>query len=190
MTNPLKEILAQLGPLATLAGTWEGSKGADVAPGDDRGTETNKFREQIIFEPCGRIDNHEQKLFGLRYKKTAWRLGEDNAFHEESGYWLWDAAEKQAMRCFIVPRGISVLAGGTVEPDAKNFKLVAEVGSPTYGVCSNLFLDREFKTVKFITEIKIHDDNSFTYEEDTQILMKGRKDVFHHTDSNTLKRIS
>ena len=30
---------------------------------------------------------------------------------------------------------------------------------------------------------------SFTYDEDTQLQMPGRKEIFHHTDGNTLERI-
>lgn len=184
------EILTNLGPLATLAGIWEGSKGDDTAPSDDRGTEKNSYRERMTFVPFGPVRNHEQALYGLRYATTAWRLGEADAFHEESGYWMWDPTEKQVLRCFIVPRGITVLAGGTAEPTAKGFSLAADVGSPTYGICSNKFLDREFKTVRYELAITIHDDNSFSYDEDTQIVMKGRKDVFHHRDKNTLKRVT
>jgi len=182
------EIIKNLGPLASLAGIWEGGKGDDTAPSDDRGTETNKFRERMTFEPIGPVDNHEQKLYGLRYATTAWRLGEDSPFHEETGYWLWDVEAKQVLRCFIVPRGVTVLAGGTVEPDAKSFKLAADAGSETYGICSNKFLDKEFKTVHYELRITIHDDQSFSYEEDTQLQIKGQKDLFHHTDKNTLKR--
>ncbi len=58
------------------------------------------------------------------------------------------------MRCATVPRGISFIAGGTVEPDAKEFDLAADVGSEAYGICSNKFLDEEFKIVRF--EMKNH----------------------------------
>lgn len=184
-----EEILQQLGPLAQLAGVWEGQKGDDTAPSDDRGTEQNKFRERIVLEAMGPVNNHEQKLYGLRYSTTAWRLGEDSPFHEELGYWLWDANEKQVLRCFIVPRGITVIAGGTVEPEAKSFALSAEVGSETYGICSNLFLDREFKTVRYELQITVHGSDSFSYEEDTQMKIKGQDKVFHHIDKNTLSRV-
>jgi hypothetical protein len=76
----------ELGPLGRLVGTWEGDKGDDVAPSDDRGTENNKFRERMVFEETGLVQNHEQNLYGLRYRTTAWRLGEDDPFHEELGY--------------------------------------------------------------------------------------------------------
>ena len=182
------ENIKNLGPLGPLAGTWEGVKGDDTAPSDDRGTETNKFRERMTFEPIGMVNNHEQTLYGLRYATMAWRLGEDSPFHEEVGYWLWDAQAKQALRCFVVPRGVTVTAGGTVEPDAKSFELAADVGSETYGICSNQFLDKEFKTVRYELKVTIHDDQSFSYEEDTQLQVKGQKDIFHHIDKNTLKR--
>ncbi|GJL80303.1 MAG: FABP family protein [Nitrospinaceae bacterium] len=183
------DIVQKLGPLAPLAGIWEGDKGDDKAPADDRTkTETNKFRERMTFDPCGPVNNHEQKLYGLRYSITAWQLGADEPFHEELGYWLWDANAKQVLRCFIVPRGVAVIAGGTVEPDAKAFKLSADVGSETYGICSNKFLDKEFKTVRFEMQVTIHDDGSFSYEQDTQLLIKGQENLFHHTDKNTLRR--
>lgn len=178
------------GPLRHLIGVWEGSKGDDTAPSDDRGTEKNLFRERIIFTPMSPVVNHEQILYGLRYATTAWRLNDTEAFHEESGYWMWDSKEKQVLRCFIVPRGITVLAGGTVEADAKSFFLAADLGSPTYGICSNQFLDREFKTVRYELNVSINQDGSFTYDEDTQIQMMGRKDLFHHRDKNTLRLVS
>ena len=182
------EIIKNLGPLAALAGVWEGDKGDDTAPSDNRGTETNKFRERMTFEPLGPVNNHQQMLYGLRYATTAWRLGEDNPFHEEVGYWLWDAQAKQVFRCFIVPRGVAVIAGGTVEPNARSFELAADAGSETYGICSNQFLDKEFKTVRFELKVTIHDDQSFSYEEDTQLKIQGQKDLFHHIDKNILKR--
>ncbi len=177
------------GPLAPLAGIWEGDKGDDVALSNDRGVENNKYREKIVLEPMGPVDNHEQKLFSLRYTTMAWRIGEPDPFHEECGYWLWEKETHQILRCFIVPRGVTVIAGGTVDPEAKEFKLAAEVGSPTYGICSNQFLDREFKTTKFELKITIHDANSFSYDETTFIQIKNQNKIFLHTDKNKLKKV-
>jgi hypothetical protein len=184
------EIIGNLGPLQPLAGIWEGEKGDDKAPSQGRGVENNKFRERIIFEPMDPVNNHEQTLYGLRYSTTAWKLGSESPFHEELGYWLWDGKEKQVLRCFMVPRGVTILAGGTVETEAKNFELSADVGSETYGICSNPFLDREFKTVRYELKVTVHDASSFSYEEDTQLKIKGQDDLFHHIDKNTLKKMS
>ena len=193
MTTPnLKEmeIVKNLGPLAALAGTWEGSKGDDTAPADDpTETEKNYFRERMTFVPFGPVNNHAQTLYGLKYSTIAYRLSESDSFHEEVGYWMWDAAASQVVRCFLIPRGISLLAGGRVEKDAKTFTLAAEVGSHTYGICSNPFLDQEFKTMSYSVKITIHDEKSFSYESDTQLKMKGQDEIFHHIDMNTLHRV-
>jgi len=69
------EILENLGPLARLAGKWEGEKGDDTAPSDVRESEVNLFIERMIFKPLGNVDSHEQKFCGLRYTTTAWRIG-------------------------------------------------------------------------------------------------------------------
>lgn len=183
------ELLARLGPLAALAGTWEGDEGADVAPAPDRGVQTNRFRERITFVPFGPVDNHEQTLYGLKYATVAYRLGVEESFHEEAGYWLWDAAAKQVVRAFLVPRGIAVLAGGTVEPDATSFVLEATLGSTTYGIVSNPFLDREFRTERYRLEVELLADGRLRYDEDTVLRMRGREALFHHTDRNVLRRV-
>jgi hypothetical protein len=183
-------MVEELGPLAGLEGIWEGQKGTDTAPDDDRvSQEVNKYRERMTFEPTGLVENHEQQLYGLRYATIAWRLGEDEPFHEELGYWLWDAEAKQVLRCFMVPRGVTVIAGGTAEPDADSFELEAEVGSETCGICSNPFLDREFKTVRYELKFEKRDANTICYWEDTVLRIRGLDEPFHHTDENTLTRI-
>lgn len=182
------EIIQNLGPLAGLVGTWEGDKGIDIARVKSKETET-KFREKTVFEPLGPVGNGPQELYGLRYSMTAWRLGEDDPFHEELGYWLWDSGNKQVMRCFMVPRGVLVNAGGDVEPGAKSFHLEAEVGSETYGVLSNKYLDESYKTMKYLLDVEIHNDGSFSYKEDTQLWIPINKAIFHHTDENTLQKV-
>jgi len=81
----------------------------------------------MILELMSQVNNHEQTLYGLRYSLTAWRIGSEYAFHEDRGFFFWDAKNKQAMRCATTPRRNSFIAGGTVEPDAKKFDLAADV---------------------------------------------------------------
>lgn len=188
---PMTTFDPNLGPLARLVGTWEGDKGADVAPAvPDRTVAKSKYRERIVFEPTGRVDNHEQILHGLRYRTTAWRIDSEDSFHEEVGYWLYDADRELVMRTFLVPRGISVIAGGKAAKDADGFDLEARLGSATFGICSNPFLDEEFKTVAYTLNVKIHGDDSWSYEEDTVMEVKGRDEPFHHTDQNRLTRVA
>ena len=186
---PEKNLVKNLGPLAPLVGVWEGAQGDDIAPSDDRGTENNKYRERMVFEPFGPQTNHEQILYGLRYSTTAWRLGEPEPFHEDIGYWIWDVQDKQITKTFVIPRGIAVLAGGTVEPDSKMFTIQASEGSRNYGFCHNLFLEKEFKIVGFKLTLNIPDSKSFSYEQTTTLKIKGRTDLFQHVDKNVLNRV-
>ena len=58
-------------------------------------------------KPFGPVQNGSQTLFGLDYKTAMWRGDEENPFHTEVGYWLWDAATGEVLRGFVVPRGIA-----------------------------------------------------------------------------------
>ena len=89
----------------------------------------------------------------------------------------------------MVPRGVTIIAGGTVEPNANNIELVANIGSDTYGIFSNKFLDKEFKTVRYELKVTVNGDSSFCYEEDTPLQIPNQKNLFHHTDKNTLRKV-
>jgi len=182
------EIIKNLGPLAALAGTWEGDKGIDISRIKSKQTET-KYRERIVFAPLGPVNNGPQQLYGLRYSMTAWRLDEEDAFHEEVGYWLWDAGNKQVLRCFMVPRGVVINAGGDAQESSKAFHLEAEVGCETYGILSNKYLDETYKTKKYVLDVNILDDGSFSYKEDTQLWIPVDEAIFHHTDQNILQKV-
>jgi len=182
------DILSHLGPLAALAGSWEGDAGIDVAPGRDGPVETS-YRERLLFESLGPVVNGPQLLYGLRYSTTAWPLDANDPFHEEVGYWLWDAKAGQVMRCFMVPRGVTINAGGEAPVDATAFTMRATLGSNTFGILSNPFLDKAFRTVCYELSVEVHDDGDFSYHEDTQLQIHGQHELFHHTDSNRLKRI-
>jgi len=180
---------SNLGPLAALVGTWEGAEGLDVSYSHERGKiQETPYRERATFEPFGPVDNGSQTLWGLDYRTSAWREGEDDPFHTEVGYWLWDGAAGQVMRCFMLPRGSTVLAGGDATADATELTMAADVGSSTYGVLSNQYLDANAKTVRYEVTVRLG-DGSWSYEEDTQLELKGQSGILHHTDRNTLKRV-
>jgi hypothetical protein len=172
---------------------WEGEKGTDLAPSDkpatDRQAVTSKYKERMVFEATGRVDNHQQNLYGLRYSTRAWRIGSPDPFHEELGYWMWDAASKLVIRCFMPPRGLTVLAGGQAEPGARSFALEATAGSETFGICSSPFLAEEFKTVRYTLSVNFLDDDTLHYDEHTYLRLKGRDQLFDHRDENTLFRV-
>ena len=180
------------GPLRFYIGSWEseGFQGENRAPDPDRKVENTKFRQEMVFEPIGDVNNHEQVLYALRYSTKAWEEGDDECpFHEEVGYLIWDKANRQVMKSFIVPRGISVNAGGDSDENATEFTVKAQLGSQTYGVCSNKFLDEEFQTVSYEIKFKFIEEDKFSYDENTRLKIKGQDQIFDHTEKNIMKRI-
>lgn len=182
---------ADLGPLAALVGTWEGEEGVDVSfHHAEQGVGETPYRERTTFSPFGPVENGTQVLFGLDYRTAAWRVGEDDPFHTEVGYWLWDAAAGQVMRCFMVPRGSTVLAGGTTTSDATTFMMRAEVGSSTYGILSNLYLDANARTTAYEVTVTIGADGTYAYDETTTVeLARLEGKELAHTDRNVLHRV-
>ncbi len=179
----------ELGPLVGLQGTWEGDAGVDLAFSNEKGTigET-PFRERTTFNPFGPVENGQQVLYGLDYRTAAWRGDEENPFHTEVGYWLWDAENRQVLRCFVIPRGTMVLAGGEVDPEASSFSLHAEVGSETYGILSNLFLAEAARSIRYELLVTVG-DGTFSYDETTSIVHARLPELLLHRDQNTLQRI-
>ena len=106
------------GPLAVLVGTWKGDKGVDVAPEPD-GDERNPFYETIVFEAAGDVTNaEEQTLAIVRYHQVVTRKSNDEVFHDQIGYWLWDASNNGIVETFVIPRGVGVAAEGTAAAPA------------------------------------------------------------------------
>jgi hypothetical protein len=181
--------LDELGPLKNFVGTFKGGIGDDTAPSDDRGTENNPYHEVIVFTHILPAVNHEQTLYGLRYHQQVFRHNEDFPFHDQVGYWHWDPQAKLVMQSLSIARAMTALAGGPAEPDSKSFKLKAQLGSKTFGIASNPFLDKEFQTVAYEIEINFLDEESFSYDQVTQIQIKGQPKIFEHRDKNTLKKM-
>jgi hypothetical protein len=185
------DVGPEFGPLAALAGTWEGDQGLDVAFQHSKGQigET-PYRERTTFSPFGPVDNGSQALYGLDYRMAAWRGDEEDPFHTEIGYWLWDGAEGQVMRCFLVPRGSMILAGGPATAEATTFTMQAEVGSESYGILSNTYLAKAARTVLYQVVVTLEDEGIFSYRQTTTIEHARLDEPLAHTDVNTLHRIS
>ncbi len=182
------DTLANLGPLAPLAGIWEGTKGTDVHPVVE-GEERNVFVERYELQPIDPQTNGPQLFYGLRYHTHIVKPGEVETFHDQIGYWLWEPATNTVTFTLAIPRGQVLLAGGTAEADATTFEVTAAVGSQTYGILSNPFLDRSFRTLGFRMVVTVNADGTWSYEEEAQLVMPDRAEPFRHIDANTLTRI-
>jgi len=182
------DTLANLGPLAPLAGTWQGEKGKDVNPFIG-GPRRQAYVERIDMQPADPQSNGPQLLYGLRYHTHITKPGEVETYHDQVGYWLWEPATGTIMHTLTIPRGQSLLAIGHAAADARTFEVKAVRGSTENGIVSGPFLEHAFRTDEFILRVTIHDDGSWSYSEDTVMKVLGEAEPFHHTDANTLRRV-
>lgn len=179
----------KLGPLTPLVGEWEGNVGVDLSyhNKDDEATETGYF-ERAWFKPIPVVENGHQVMEGLNYSMTAWRHGEEamDPFHDEVGYLLWDKKNGQVIRCFAVPRGLSILAGGDAGARDRTLTFTATPGSDTYGLSQNKYLMERARATEYESVFTINDDGTFGYTSDLVLALAATGETMHHTDRNTL----
>ena len=183
------DTLGNLGPLRPMAGVWEGTFGHDDHPVAG-GSGLDAYVEHYELQPIDRQTNGPQLFFGLRCHTHIVRPGETETFHDQVGYWLWEPAAHAVVFTLAIPRGQVLLAGGTAEPDATEFEVRAALGSDTYGIASNPFLDRAFRTLSFRMTVTVHRDGSWSYDEEAVLQTPDRDEPYLHTDRNVLRRVS
>src|SRR3954452_14673930 len=139
------DTLANLGPLARLAGEWRSADGVDLNPKAD-GPGRREYIEHTLMEPVAPQANGPQLFYGLRYHIHINTAEEDITFHDQVGHWLWEPATGLVLQTLSIPRGqVAIAAGHAAEGDDR-LVLVAERGSTEYGICSTAFLEHAFRT--------------------------------------------
>ena len=188
-TNLDFNTLANLGPLRGMAGVWEGTKGLDVKPKAD-GPRQQAFVEHIELQPIDPQTNGPQLFYGLRYHTHIVKPDQVKTYHEQIGFWLWEPATGAVIHTLAIPRAQIAMAIGQASADDTSFEVAAERGLTTYGICSTPFLEHAFRTDSFRMKVTINPDGTWSYFEDTILIIPGRDEPFHHTDRNTLTRIA
>jgi hypothetical protein len=187
MTETNDAVETDYGPLAGLIGTWKGDKGLDVAPEPD-GPGESPYYETIQFEAAGDVENAEsQVLAAVRYLQIVRRKSNDEVFHDQTGYWMWDASTGVVMQSLTIPRAVSLLAGGTHTGSGEPvcLKVRAKLGDPDWGIVQSPFMRDEASTLGFEHELTVAKDK-LSYFETTLVDIYGR--TFEHTDRNELTR--
>jgi hypothetical protein len=179
--------LNNLGPLRGMAGIWQGTRGLDIKPKAD-GPRKQVFVERIELQPIDPVTNGPQLFYGLRYQIHITKPDQVKTYHEQVGYWLWEPATGTVIQTLAIPRGQIAMAAGTASADATSFELVARRESETYGIRSNPFLEYGFNTVEYRIEVTLNPDATWSYDEDTVMMIRGQEEPFHHRDSNTLTK--
>ena len=178
------DTLRNLGPLRPMAGIFEGQKGHDEHPAAE-GREDDAYVERVELQPIDPQMNGPQLFYGLRYHVHVVKPGETETFHDQVGYWLWEPATKTVIHTLAIPRAQVALAIGFAEPDANQFELTAG----ERGIVSGPFLEQAFRTVEFRIKVTTGPGDTWSYDEDTVLQVRGRAELFHHRDRNTLTRV-
>ena len=178
------------GPLQALLGHWQGAKGSDLSPEPD-GEESTPYYETLDFAEAGTVTNAgQQTLAVLRYHQVVKRLSDDAVFHDETGYWMWDATLKIIMHSLFVPCAVGILAGGsyTLNAAAKEsveLKVAAKIDDPDWSIVQSPFMRDNAKTIGFEQQINVN-GSTLRYKETTVLDIYGK--IFNHSDENTLSR--
>lgn len=179
------------GPLTNLIGTWQGNKGVDMAPEKD-GLDENGYYETIEFVPVDdEIENaEEQELVALHYHKVVRRLSNDNVFHDETGYLIWEDDTKTIMHSLVIPRGVGLIAGGCcsiddTEENEVTFSMAAGGENTDWPIMQSPFMLEKAKTTAFTHKMSFTRDK-LSYAHTTTVEIYGR--IFEHTDQNVLTK--
>jgi hypothetical protein len=182
------DTLRNLGPLRGMAGIWTGTRGLDVKPKAE-GPKKQAYVDRIELQPIDPQTNGPQLFYGLRYHQHVVKPEQVKTYHDQVGYWLWEPATETVIQTLTIPRGQIAMAVGKASANAKAFELVATRGADTHGICSLPFLEYAFKTIEYRIKVAINADGTWSYDEDTVLVIRGNAEPFHHTDRNTLTRI-
>jgi len=183
-----REDKVDYGPLLGLLGIWEGDKGLDLSP-EPEGSEESPYYESIVFQGVGNAENAESQLLAvLRYTQEVTRKSDNKVFHDQTGYWMWDAEQGIIMQSIVIPRAVCVLAGGTytnasTEAPEIRFSVGAALDDPDWRIIQSPFMRDKARTIRFRHEL-ILAGKTLSYSETTELEIYGRH--FDHTDKNEL----
>ncbi len=180
------------GPLIELIGIWKGDKGLDIAPEPD-GTEKNPYYETITFTAVGTATNAgSQVLSAVHYRQIVQRKADNEVFHDETGYWMWDPKAEIIMHSLVIPRAVGVLAGGKYT-GARNsegrmmIEVKASLDDKNWNIIQSPFMQENARTISFCHNV-IVGDGKLSYLETTMVEIYGK--VVEHTDQNELKLVT
>jgi hypothetical protein len=177
------------GPLSQLIGQWKGEKGIDLAP-EPNGQEENPYYETIDYVAAGNVENAESQVLSIvRYHQVVKKKSDNDTFHDQIGFWMWDENTNVIMHSLTIPRAVCVLAGGiyrneTTDSGEVILEVSAAVDDKEWGILQSPFMKKNAKTTSFAQRITVG-NGKMTYKQTTMLDIYGR--VFEHTDENQLK---
>jgi len=176
-------------PLSGLTGDWRGDRGMDIAPEPD-GSENSPYYETVTFSDLDDVTNAEsQTLYFVHYHLVVMRKSNDEIFHNQTGYWMWEAADGTVMHSFMIPRSVGLIAAGACVRigDDLVFDVSATLGDEDWGVVQSPFMRDNASTREFRQKMTLSGD-TLSYAQTTLVDIYGK--TFDHTDENTLTRLA
>ncbi len=176
------------GPLAPLIGRWVG-EGMDLAPDAEAGPDYSPYTDELCFSVAGAAENAEsQQLVALQYRHQVRRQSNGLIFHDQLGHWLYEPATGLLMHSLSIPRGVCVLAGGSVTVTGQEtlFEVEAKAGSETFGIVQSPFMAEQARTKAFVMKLTLAGD-SLSYKQTMSLHIYGKD--FEHVDQSRLQRL-
>jgi hypothetical protein len=126
----------------------------------------------------------------VRYHQVVQKKSDNEVFHDETGYWMWDAKEEIVMHSLVIPRAVCVLAGGEYKGQKSSkgditLEVSAKVDDKKWGILQSPFMQEKARTTEFRHKITVS-NGKMSYSETTMLEIYSR--VFEHTDQNELTR--
>jgi len=94
----------------------------------------------------------------LHYRQIVRRKSNDEIFHDETGYWMWDENAGLVMHSLTIPRAVCVLAGGKCGESWKQgsevtLEVEAHVDDADWGIIQSPFMrDNALKLLSSVTK--------------------------------------
>jgi hypothetical protein len=125
----------------------------------------------------------------VRYHQEVRRKSTGLVFHDQVGYWIWNAETGEVIQTLTIPRGVTLLAGGTVrqENGISVFEVSARAGNPDFNIIETTFMHKKARTTAFTHRLEVEGDR-MRYAE-TTLLNIYSKQNYEHTDENILRRV-
>ncbi len=178
------------GPLYQLIGKWIGDKGLDIAPDAACNPDKSAYTDELTFTPAGPAENAEQQqLVAVRYRHVVRKKSSRNIFHDQIGHWIYEPETDRVMHSLSIPRGVTILAGGTVSEDSEgaHFKVKATRENTDFGILQSPFMNEKARTNSFSMELTVK-DNLLSYREVMLLDIYGKQ--FEHVDKSSLQKVT
>ena len=145
------------------------------------GPAVEAYFKTMTFEVVADATNaSDQYLTAVYYKQEVFKESTGAKFHDQRGYFIYDAKNKTVYNSFCVPRATCVVA-----QDNAGSKMT--LTAPANGVAQSSYMNKNAKTVGFTMNLEIS-DNKLSYSQVTNLEIYGKP--FGHTDSGTLIRVA